>query len=92
LDVIAYKWQYLNKCKYKLSGMLDEIKEHIFFVRFNIGEVVFKLKKIIKIKFMGGIPDFNTLLSSSNVEINSLNNPEDHYYYNLKRLYRQYQI
>lgn len=72
--------------------MFDKIKEHIFFIILNMGKVFLNLKKLIKLKYMNEVPDYNNSISSTNVKINLLNNQEDHYYYNLKRLFQQYQI
>ena len=72
--------------------MFDKIKEHIFFIILNMGKVSLNLKKLIKLKYMNEVPDYNNSISSTNVKINLLNNQEDHYYYNLKRLFQQYQI
>ena len=72
--------------------MFDKIKEHIFFITLNIGKVSLNLKKLIKLKYVDKVPDYNNSISSTNVKINLLNNQEDHYYYNLKRLFQQYQI
>ena len=72
--------------------MFDKIKEHIFFIILNMGKVSLNLKKLIKLKYMDEVLDYNDLKSSTNVKINLLNNQEDHYYYNLKRLFQQYQI
>ena len=72
--------------------MFDKIKEHIFFIILNMGKVSLNLKKLIKLKYMDEVPDYNNSISSTNVKINLLNNQEDHYYFNLKRLFQQYQI
>ena len=72
--------------------MFDKIKEHIFFIILNMGKVSLNLKKLIKLKYMDEVLDYNDLKSSTNVKINLLNNQEDHYYFNLKRLFQQYQI
>ena len=72
--------------------MFDKIKEHIFFIILNMGKVFLNLKKLIKLKYMDEVLDYNDLKSSTNVKINLLNNQEDHYYFNLKRLFQQYQI
>jgi hypothetical protein len=72
--------------------MFDKIKEHNFFNTLNIGKVSLNLKKLIKLKYMDKVLDYNNSISSTNVKINLLNNQEDHYYYNLKRLFQQYQI
>jgi len=72
--------------------MFDKIKEYIFFIILNMGKVSLNLKKLIKLKYMDEVLDYNDLKSSTNVKINLLNNQEDHYYFNLKRLFQQYQI
>jgi len=72
--------------------MFDKIKEHIFFIILNMGKVSLNLKKLIKLKYMDEVLDYNDLKSSTNFKINLLNNQEDHYYFNLKRLFQQYQI
>jgi hypothetical protein len=70
--------------------MFDKIKEHIFFIILNIGKV--SLKKLIKLKYMDKVPDHNNSISSTNVKIDLIKNQGDHYYYDLKRLFQQYQI
>jgi|GEM_PF-3456121 len=72
--------------------MFDKIKKHIFFITLNIGKVSLNLKKLIKVKYMDKLSDYNNSISSSNVKIDLLKNQEDHYYYDLKRLFQQYQI
>ena len=72
--------------------MFDKIKKHIFFITLNIGKVSLNLKKLIKLKYMDELSDYNNSISSTNVKIDLLKNQEDHYYYNLKRLFQQYQI
>jgi hypothetical protein len=72
--------------------MFDKIKEHIFFIILNKGKVSLNLKKLIKLKYMNELPDYNNSISSTNVKFNLLNNQEDYYYYDLKRFFQQYQI
>ena len=72
--------------------MFDKIKKQFFFITLNIGKVSLNLKKLIKVKYMDKLSDYNNSISSSNVKIDLLKNQEDHYYYDLKRLFQQYQI
>ena len=72
--------------------MFDKKKKHIFFITLNIGKVSLNLKKLIKVKYMDKLSDSNNSISSTNVKIDLLKNQEDHYYYDLKRLFQQYQI
>ena len=72
--------------------MFDKIKKQFFFITLNIGKVSLNLKKLIKVKYMDKLSDYNNSISSTNVKIDLLKNQEDHYYYDLKRLFQQYQI
>jgi hypothetical protein len=43
--------------------MFDKIKEHIFFIILNKGKVSLNLKKLIKLKYMNELPDYNNSIS-----------------------------